>query len=216
MIKINLLGRAEPKSKARATRAVAPMSKALQMGALLGSLAASLAVVGLAYLVWSSSVDSLTVELKKQQAEQARLAGVRQQNARFEHESALLEERIRAIQMLRSGRVGPTEFMNALADVVNKGPHDLYLSSVAAQGNRMVFHGQAGSANAVATLLTAMKTSGYFTDVQLRQLYEDDVESVLNYKFSMDCLIKSALAGVAPTPAGPAAKTPASPSRPVL
>jgi len=65
-------------------------------------------------------------------------------------------------------------------------------------------------------LISTMKTSGYFNDVQLRQFYEDDIENLASYKFNMDCSYKSPLAGVSPTQAGASAKPVAAPPRPGL
>jgi Tfp pilus assembly protein PilN len=213
MIKINLLGVAAPKPKVKAPVAV---SKAMQLGSFLVALVVSFAIVGLVYMIWSGSIATLNVQLRKQQTEQARLAAIKQENARYEHERALLEQRIKTIEMLRSSRMGPTEFMNALGNVVNKTPNDLYLFSVAPQGDRMVIHGQAGSVNSVATLLSSMKTSAYFDDVQLRQLYEDDVQELVGYKFNMDCSYKSPSAAGSPTQAGAGAKVATPPPRPGL
>jgi Tfp pilus assembly protein PilN len=213
MIKINLLGVAAPKPK---VRAVAPVSKAMQLGTLLGALVASSAIVGLFYMIWSGSIATLNVELKKQQAEQTRLAAIKQENARYEHERSLLEQRIETIQGLRASRVGPTEFMNALGNVVNNTPIDLYLFSVASQGDRVVIHGQAGSANSLAALLSSMKTSGHFGDVQLRQFYEDDLQNLISYKFNMDCSYKPPSAAGSPTQAGAGARAATPPQRPGL
>ena len=91
MIKINLLGVAAPKPKATTT---APASKAVQLGVFIGALVVCFGIVGLFYLIWSTSIDSLNVELKKQKAEQARLAVVKQENVKYEHERQLLEQRI--------------------------------------------------------------------------------------------------------------------------
>jgi Tfp pilus assembly protein PilN len=210
MIKINLLGVAAPKPK---LRAVAPVSKAMQMGTLLGALVVSFAIVGLFYLIWNRSIDTLNVELKKQQAEAARLAAIKQENARYEQERGLLEQRVKTIQVLQASREGPTEFLNTLGDVVNKTTSDLYLVSVAPQGDRVVIHGQAASVNSVATFLSSMKTSGYFTDVQLRQFYEDDVQNLLNYKFNIDCSLKIPAAAASPMQAGAGGRATASPAR---
>ena len=213
MIKINLLGVAAPKPKVKAE---APAKKAMQVGTFLGALVVSFAIVGLAYLIWSGSVTTLNVELKKQKAEQTRLAAIRQENVKYEHERAVLEQRIKAIQVLRASRVGPTEFMNALGNVVNRAPNDLYLFTVTPQGDRVVIRGQAGTANSVAGLLSTMKTSGYFNDVQLRQFYEDDMPSLISYKFNMDCSYKSPSAAGSPTQAGAGAKATTPPPRPRL
>lgn len=124
MIKINLLGVAAPKPQAAA---VAPASKVVQLGAFIGALVVCFGIVGLFYMIWSVSIDSLNVELRKQQAEQARLAVIKRENAKYEQERRLLEQRINTIQVLQASRVGPTEFMNALGNVVNKTTNDLYL-----------------------------------------------------------------------------------------
>ena len=188
----------------------------MQVGTFLGALVVSFAIVGLAYLSWSGSVTTLNVELKKQQAEQTRLAAIRQENTKYEHERAVLEQRIKTIQVLRASRVGPTEFMNALGNVVSKTPTDLYFFSVAHQGNRVMIQGQAGSANSVASLLASLKASGYFDDVQLRQFYEDDKENLLSYKFNMDCSYRPPTVAGSLTQAGAGAGAATSPQRPAL
>jgi len=205
MIKINLLGVAAPKPKAKA---VAPTKKAVQVVTFLGALVVSFASVGLMYMIWSGSVANLRVELKKQQAEQTRLAAIRQENLRYQHDRALLELRIKAIQALQSSRVGPTEFMNALGNVVNKTPSDLYFFSVAHQGDRVDIQGQAGSANSVAALMASLRTSGYFDDVELKQFYEDDKENLVSYKFNVDCLYKPPFGVSSLTPAGASTAAP--------
>ena len=198
MIKINLLGLAAPKPRVKEEeKAVTPAKTALQVGVFLGALVVSFGAVGLMYLVWSGSETTLNVELKKQKAEQTRLAAIRQENAKYDRERALLEQRIKAVQMLQTSRVGPTDFMNALGNVVSKTPTDLYFFSVTRQDDRVVIQGQSGSANSVATLMSSLKTSGHFDDVQLRQFFEDDKDNEASYKFNIDCSYKS------PSEAGP-------------
>jgi len=211
MIKINLLGVAAPKPKAAA---VGPASMVVQWGVPIGALVVCLGIVGLFYMIWSASIDSVNVELRKQQAEQARLVAIKKENAKYEQERRLLEQRINTIQVLQASRVGPTEFMNALGNVVNKTTNDLYLFSVAPQGERVVIHGLAASPNSVAALLSSLKTSGYFDDVQLRQFYEDDVQDLVSYKFNMDCAYKSPSAAASPTQGGAGASAATPPRRP--
>lgn len=214
MIKINLLGAAVPAPKA-ARAAGARASTAVQALAFIGALIVCYGIVGLVYLIWSASIDNLNVELKKQRAEQARLAAIEIENARYERERLLLEQRINTIEMLQASRVGPTELMNALGDVVNK-TKDLYLFSVAPQGDRLVIHGEANSVDSVATLLSSMRTSGFFNDVQLRQFYEDDVQDRLTYKFNMDSGYKSASAAAPAKQVVAGTSTPAPARRPLM
>jgi Tfp pilus assembly protein PilN len=104
--------------------------------------------------------------------------------------------------------------MNVLANVVNKTTNDLYLFSVAPQGERVMIRGQAASPNSVAALLSYLKASGYFEDVQLRQFYEDDVQEVASYKFNLDCAYKPSSAGASLVMAGAGAPVPTTPRRP--
>jgi Tfp pilus assembly protein PilN len=198
MIKINLLGVAAPAPRAAAA---APATKAMQLGTFIVAMVVCFAIVGLCYKIWSGSIDTLNVELGKQRAEQARLAAIKAENVQYEQQRRLLEQRINTIQMLQTSRVGPTDLMNTLGNVVNK-TSDLYLFSMTPQSDRLEFHGQANSVNSVATFVYAMKTSGYFEDVQLRQFYQDDVENRVSYKFNVDCAYKSPLAAASATPAG--------------
>jgi len=184
IIKINLLGPAAPKPKAKPA---APVQKSmLPVWIFLGALAVSFGIVGLMYLIWNGSIASLNVELKKQQAEQTRLVAIRQENAKYEGTRAQLEQRVKAVQLLQTSRMGPTEFMSALGDVVSKTPTDLFLASVTHEGGRVAIQGQAGSANSVATLLALLRSSGYFDDVQLRRFFEDDKLNLVSYKFNLD------------------------------
>jgi Tfp pilus assembly protein PilN len=106
--------------------------------------------------------------------------------------------------------------MNVLSNVVNKTTNDLFLYSVIPQGDRVVIRGQAGSANSVAALLSSMKTSGYFDDVQLRQFYEDDAQDLVSYKFNLDCAYKPPSAAASPTQAGAAGSAASLAQRPQL
>ena len=217
MIKINLLGAAAPKPKVKEKeKVVAPAKTALQVGVFVGALVVSFGAVGSMYLIWSGSVTTLNVELKKQKAEQTRLAAIRQENAKYDLERAQLEQRVKAVQMLQASRVGPTDFMNALGNVVSKTPTDLYFFSVTHQGDRVVIQGQAGSANSVASLLASLKISGHFDDVQLRQFFEDDKDNLANYKFNIDFSYKSPSEAGPLTQARAGAVGAASPQRPGL
>jgi Tfp pilus assembly protein PilN len=199
MIKINLLGVSAPPPRA-ATHT--PVSRVRQAVVFIGSLVFCFALVGVLDWSWGGQINRLNVELGKQRAEQTRFAAIKVENLKYEQARRLLELHINTIQALQTSRVGPTEFMNALANVVNKTTSDLFLFSVNPQGDRLMMRGEAASANSVANLLSALKASGHFDDVQLRQFYEDDLETGLRYKFNLDCTYKSPAAGVSGAPAG--------------
>jgi Tfp pilus assembly protein PilN len=203
MIKINLLGAAAPPTPGPA----APPTRAFQVVTFVGALVVCLAIVGVFYKFWSSQVAELEQDLKRQQDREKELASVRAQNAVYLQHLNELERRINTIQTLQASRVGPVEQMTALGDVANQ-TSDVYLYTVAPQGERLAVRGQSGSVQSMATFLSALQHSGAFTDVQLRQFYEDDQQSRLTYKFLLDCLYKPpAPAGATAQPAAPAGTT---------
>lgn len=210
-IKINLLGLAAPKPKAKPAAPPAPKSM-LQVWIFLGALVVCFGIVGVMYLIWNGSIAKLNVELKKQKAEQTRLVAERQENTRYEGTRAQLEQRVKAVQLLQSNRLGPTEFMSVLGDVVAKTPTDLFFASVTQEAGRVAIQGQAGSANSVATLLSLLKSCGYFDDVQLRRFYEDDKQDLVSYKFNLDCSYKPPSGATTATQASAGAATPQRPA----
>jgi Tfp pilus assembly protein PilN len=198
MIKINLLGVAAPPPTA-APRA--PATVAFQVGTFVGALIVCFLVVGVFYKVWSGAIENLQVELKKEKAEQARLAAIKAENLRYQREVKQLDQRINTIQALQASRVGPVQLMSALGNVVNK-THDVYLYAARTSTGRVVLSGQAGSVDSMATFLASLKNSGYFDDVQLRRFFQDDQGNRLRYKFDLDCVYKAPQPATAGAPAG--------------
>jgi Tfp pilus assembly protein PilN len=199
MIKINLLGVAPPRA------ALEPATLTFQLTFAVGSLVVCFAAVGLIYKVWSGRVQKLQAELQREKLEQARLAAIKAENERYQLQLNELEVRINTIQALQASRVGPVDHMTVLGDVVNRAP-DLYLYTVTPQSDRTVLKGQAGSVESMARFLASLKDSKYLQDVQLRQFYQDDQQSRLTYKFTVDYIYKPpALTAQPAAPVRPAA-----------
>lgn len=186
MIKINLLGVAAP---GPAVREKPPVSVGFQVGTLVGALIVCFLVVGVFYRMWSGAIDNLKTELKKEQAEQARLAAIKAENLRYQQQVKQLDQRINTIQALQASRVGPVEIMTALGNVVNK-TSDVYLYTAANTTGRLVLRGQSGSVDSMAVFLASLKSSGVFDDVQLHRFFEDDQHNRLTYKFDVSCVYK--------------------------
>lgn len=186
MIRINLLG-----ETAKATEVRVPDSPALPVVGLAlafgASLVVCLGVVGILGWVWGRQVDRLHQELKKEQAEQARLAAVAVENKRYEQEILEVQARISTIQALEKARTGPVDLMNSLADTVNRA-NDLYLLSVKADGGRLTLKGESGSVRSIADFISALKREGNFYEVHLQQYYQDDESERMNFKFDLVCV----------------------------
>jgi len=203
MIRINLLGETAKATEVRGSQGPAPpvASLALAFGA---SLVVCLGVVGLLGWLWGRQVDRLQVELKKQQAEQARLVAVAAENKRYEQEIVEVQARISTIQGLENARTGPVDLLNSLADTVNRA-NDLYLLSVKAEGGRLILKGESGSPRSIADFIAALKREGDFYEVHLQQYYQDDENERMNFKFDLDCVYSR---GGPPPPPPPVTSTP--------
>ena len=202
MIKINLLGLARPVSAKASTTPLTAVHQAL---IFVGAAVIAFLVVGFFYTYWTNQISELERNLKKEKAEQTRLAAIQVENQRYKQQRKDLEERINTIQMLQQSRVGPVELMTVLGNTVNRTT-DLYLLTAGMEGNRLVLKGQSNSVEAIANFISALKVSKGVSDVQLRQYYQDDQHNRTTFKFNIDCVYS------VDTVAAPAAAQPAMPS----
>jgi Tfp pilus assembly protein PilN len=202
MIRINLLGVVRPVAKP----AGPPPTAARQAVIFVASLLVAFGVVGFMYRYWTNQIAELNKRLAEEKREADRLAHIRAENQTYLAQQQQLERRTNTIQMLEASRVGPTDFMTTLAALVNR-TNDLYLLSVTPAGDRTVIQGQSNSVESIATFVGALKNSGNFGDVQLRQYFQDDQHNRVSFKFNIDCVYKmpSAAPRAAPPGAAPAA-----------
>ena len=212
MIKINLLGTAPPPSSKMPTVGGPPAPIATLAVMFVGALIICFGIVGLVYKVWTNQIADLTKARSRENIRKTELGVVKAQNEKYQLRLRDLETRINTIQALQNSRVGPVELMSSLGDVVSK-LNDVYLTSLAPVGDRLVLKGQANAADTVANFMAFLKNSGFYSGVDLDQLYEDDQHEHLTYKFSMSCNFKSSTGGASPT-SGPAPVLPGGPGAP--
>ena len=168
MIRINLLGRARPKT----ARQAVPLEATLQVVFLAGALVLAFGVL---YYHWHS-MNTETVEVRthiqKQVGEKARLENLKTQVDEFERQKGVLQQRINVIEELQRNRTGDQELLDALANTVSR-TDTLWLTSLDRKGNVLTIQGAAGSINAVANFITQLKHSGYFDQVEIKESAQD-------------------------------------------
>jgi type IV pilus assembly protein PilN len=168
MIRINLLGRARPKT----ARQAVPLEATLQVVFLAGALVLTFGVL---YYHWHS-MNTETVEVRthiqKQVGEKARLENLKTQVDEFERQKVVLQQRINVIEELQRNRTGDQELLDALANTVSR-TDTLWLTSLDRKGNVLTIQGAAGSINAVANFITQLKHSGYFDQVEIKESAQD-------------------------------------------
>jgi Tfp pilus assembly protein PilN len=181
MMKINLLGQEASESKMPVGA-----TAARQALVFVVALAVSMSTVGFVGYYWSHQTSQVQSALRREQIRQKELASVRDQNQEYQRQLKTLEERIQTIQKLQTRRQGPVKLMEGLGEAVNR-TRDLYLLQVTPEGNLLHIIGEASRVPAIATFVKALMTSPQFSDVKLRQYYQDDQHGRINFKFNLDC-----------------------------
>ncbi len=202
MIKINLLGVAQPPSSKGPSMGGPPAPIITQIVVFVGAVIIFFGIVGVLYKIWSNQADNLAKDMTRERTRHAALAVVQAQNLQYQQQLKDLETRINVIQQLQASRVGPVELMSSLGSVVNQ-TSDIYLYTMSPVGGRYQLKGQSNTVDSMANFLAYLQKSGAFDDVKLEQFYEDDQQTRLTFKFTLSCTFVSA-AAAAVQPAGSA------------
>ena len=194
MIRINLLG--VPKSK-RGKRAAAAVPTAIpsEGGNPLVMIAAVLAIAALAnFFAWYTmrreslriAADMLKAEQENRELLQVK-ARVEQKNKQVE----IYQRRVDVIDKLRAQQAGPKALLTMLGDTVNS-TDAVWLNKVNEDGNVINIEGTALSVHAVANLISNLKKTGYFKNVEMKESYQDDaVRNMQAFVFTLSCEKKS-------------------------
>ena len=168
MIRINLLGRARPKT----ARQAVPLEATLQVVFLAGALVLTFGVLYYHWHSMNTEAVEVRTHIQKQVGEKARLENLKTQVDEFERQKVVLQQRINVIEELQRNRTGDQELLDALANTVSR-TDTLWLTSLDRKGNVLTIQGAAGSINAVANFITQLKHSGYFDQVEIKESAQD-------------------------------------------
>src|ERR1700675_4294203 len=218
MIRINLLGQTRPKSSRRPVDTGAALP-ALFVGAglLFGCL-----ILGYLYYSWQRQLNDENSRIKQLQAQKTDLEQIKQQVESFEKQKQVLQQRVSTIEQLQRDRTGGQELLDQIANTVAR-TENLWLTSLVRKGNNLAIEGSSASVNGVANFITALKRSGYFSKVEIKESKQDDKNTaVQTFLFQVFMEITPPPAGSpaqaqhpqakpasAPTQSAPAAAAPA-------
>jgi Tfp pilus assembly protein PilN len=209
MIRINLLGQLRPKAARRPvdTGAALPVVF-IGAGLVLGAL-----VLGFFYYTWQNQLNKENAEIKRLTARKTDLEQTKLQVESFEKQKAILQQRVATIEQLQRDRTGGQELLDMVANTVSR-TENLWLNEMIRKGNTLSFQGTSASVNAVANFITALKRSGYFQKVEIKEAKQDEKNAaVQSFGFQMTAEIAPPATAQtrpanAPAPAA-AAKAPA-------
>jgi len=185
MIRINLLGQIRPKSARRPvdTGAALPLLF-VGLGVLVGGV-----VLFYLYHTWSTQLNEENNRIKQLTAEKTQLEQTKQQVEAFEKQKQVLTQRINVIEQLQRDRTGGQELLDMVANTVSR-TEKLWLTSMTRTGNNLAIEGSSASINSVANFITALKRSGYFQKVEIKESKQDDrTQAVQTFTFQLSAEI---------------------------
>jgi Tfp pilus assembly protein PilN len=209
MIRINLLGQIRPK----AARRPVDTGAALPVVFVGAGLVLGVVVLGFFYYTWQQQLNKENAEIKKLTAQKTDLEQTKQQVESFEKQKVVLQQRVSTIEQLQRDRTGGQELLDMVANTVSR-TENLWLTEMVRKGNVLSMEGSSASVNAVANFITALKRSGYFQKVEIKETKQDEKNTaVQSFGFQISAEISpppAVQARPANTPGPPAAaKTPA-------
>src|SRR5262249_7960643 len=157
---------------------------------------------------------------KQLQAQKTDLEQIKLQVEAFEKQKQVLQQRVTTIEQLQRDRTGGQELLNQIANTVAR-TENLWLTSMIRKGTSLTIEGSSASINAVANYIPALKRSGYFQKVEIKESKQDDKNTAIQtFNFQLSAEISPPQPAVpaprpqvkavsAPLPLTPAGATPA-------
>jgi len=170
-------------------------------GAALGVLA-----LFLLYLSWQKQLNEENTRIKQLRAQKADLEQIKQQVDTFEAQKKILTQRVQTIEQLQRDRTGAQELLDEIASTVSR-TENLWLITMTRKGNNLTMEGASASVNSVANFITALKRSGYFQKVEIKETKQDEKNTgIQTFLFQMSAEISPPqIAPMAPRPQQPKA-----------
>jgi type IV pilus assembly protein PilN len=174
MIRINLLGQTRPKAARRPvdTGAAMPMVF-VGAGLLLGVL-----FLFYFYHSWQTQLNQENARIKQLQAQKTELEQIKAQVEAFDKQKQVLQQRVSTIEQLQRDRTGGQELLDQVANTVSRA-ENLWLTSMTKKGTAVTMEGAAASINSVANFITALKRSGYFQKIEIKESKQDDKNTAI-------------------------------------
>jgi type IV pilus assembly protein PilN len=185
MIRINLLGQIRPKASRRPvdTGAALPVLF-IGAGLVLGVL-----VLGFLYYSWQQQLNTENTKIKTLQAQKTDLESIKQQVEAFDKQKQVLQQRVSTIEQLQRDRTGGQDLLDMVANTVSR-TENLWLTTMTRRGSTLTIEGSSASINAVANFITALKRSGYFQKVEIKDAkQEDKTTAVQTFNFQLSAEI---------------------------
>jgi len=210
MIRINLLGQIRPKASRR------PVDTGAALPVVFIAAGAGLGLLFLSYMYfsWQKQLNAENAQIKRLTAEKTQLEQIKLQVEAFDRQKTILQQRVSTIEQLQRDRTGGQELLDQVANTVSRA-ENLWLISMSKKGTALQMDGAAASLNSVANFITALKRSGYFQKVEIKDSKQDDRSlNVQTFLFTINAEIAPNTGPTTPAPGAKPASTPGTPRTP--
>jgi type IV pilus assembly protein PilN len=189
MIRINLLATKPKKGKKSRRLFTMPQLTTAGPSPLIAGLAI-LVVAGaglyLYHMKLQGTHETLQVQLVEANRSIVAMTKVKQAYLERQKDYDAVKRRFDIIDQLRAGQEGPVPLLTSLSDTVNKS-EGVWLLNMKDDGASVSMDGVALGPNAVANLMTNLRHSGYFKNVELHETAQEDNQKIQTFSFSLVC-----------------------------
>jgi Tfp pilus assembly protein PilN len=191
MIKINLLESAKGKNKRAGGGPAMPTMEMGDMGSPKLKILVVLLVTGLLNFGYWYRLDKQAQSIVKQmQAAEQKNRELSDVKARFlerQRQADNYKRRVDVIDQLRAGQAGPVNLLAMLGETVN-GTEAVWLSRMDDTGASVSLEGTALSTDAVANLIANLQKTGFFSNVEIKETFQDDqIKDMQAFQFTLTC-----------------------------
>ena len=156
MIRVNLLAAEQVRAKAPAFSGISA-NRLHILGLVL--VTGCVAVAGYRHLDLQSQQTYADLQLRQARAEEKRLKAVTEELAKFEAQTALLQQRVALIEQLRKGQRSPVTLLD---QVSRQLPDRVWLTQLSQAGADVTLEGRTMTLTALSDLIGNLENSGSF------------------------------------------------------
>ncbi len=192
MIRINLLGNPKPKSRRGGAAVSAPAIEIGSVGTPLVEVFVAVvimaAVNGYLWYSYDKQAQDIAAKMKVAEQKNRELSDVKAKYLERQKQADNYKRRVDVIDQLRASQSGyPMNLLNTIGDTVNS-TEAVWLNTMKDQGANIAIDGTALSTDAVANLIANLQKTGYFSNIEIKETYQDEqVKDMQAFQFSLTC-----------------------------
>ncbi len=192
MIRINLLGNPKPKSRRGGAAVSAPAIEIGSVGTPLVKVFVAVvimaAVNGYLWYSYDKQAQDIAAKMKVAEQKNRERSDVKAKYLERQKQADNYKRRVDVIDQLRASQSGyPMNLLNTIGDTVNS-TEAVWLNTMKDQGANIAIDGTALSTDAVANLIANLQKTGYFSNIEIKETYQDEqVKDMQAFQFSLTC-----------------------------